>query len=425
MRSDKLQEALIEALLANETTKLIEGKIVITADPQIDNQSSIDITNERGILFGWFNDEDIVCYNTGYRNINDLEKAVKNKEYMINEFEDDEDWDVMSGDEWWDYIVKTITNSYVDNDSYMSMFLLDANNYKILYSGRQKPIINKVDEKKNKKLTAKVLPAKGYRYDSCIKLGKFYLYFTYISELSKPNPNPDIVRQNILDNSYFTNYQETNSYAIKDIAEYYDESSEDISDLITPKLVDNCIKEVNRYFSTTNSILKELGFKHTADEFTEYQLEEIGELRDSGLSENKIRLFDDPNISSGVIRALGSRLAHKDFTIQDAKKIIAIGDSNIMSDVISIVYYDKVPFDAALRFTTPEWKDKRELIYSYLKYVPYTKCAQYLQSPDQYNKEHLKYILHGLYLKFDVSSIADPNLSIEEVENIFHTFYKN
>lgn len=425
MRSDKLQEALIEALLANKTIKLIEGKIVITADPQIDNQSSIDITNERGILFGWFNDEDLVCYNTGYRSINDLEKAVKNKEYMINEFEDDKDWDVMSGDEWWDYIVKTITDSDADNDSYMSMFLLDANNYKILYSGKQEPIINKVDENKNKKLSAKLIPAKGYRYDSCIKLGKFYLYFTYISELSKPNPNPDIVRQDILDNLYFTNYQETDSYAIKDIAEYYDKSSEDIADLITPKLVDNCIKEVDRYFATANSSLKELGFKHTADEFTEYQLEKIGALRDKGLSAEQICIFDDPNIGSTMIGYLGSSLIYKELTSDEVRKIVAIDDEKVMRNVYDAIEHEEIPVDVALKYSTAEWRDKSDIIYKYFRYVPYTKSAPYLQSPDQYSKEHLDYILHGLMLKFDIKSITDPTLPIEEVKKIFYSFYEN
>lgn len=60
---------------------------------------------------------------------------------MIEEFIDDEDWDELSGDECWQYIINTIENSYVDNDSYWSVFLINTNNYKILYCGSEEPEI--------------------------------------------------------------------------------------------------------------------------------------------------------------------------------------------------------------------------------------------------------------------------------------------
>lgn len=108
----------------------------------MDRMDPIDISKEKGILFGWFNDEEIMCYSTGYNSIKDLEKAVKDKQYMIEEFIDDEDWEELSGDECWQYIINTIEDSYVDNDSYWSMFLIDANNnYKILYCGSEEPEI--------------------------------------------------------------------------------------------------------------------------------------------------------------------------------------------------------------------------------------------------------------------------------------------
>lgn len=111
----------------------------------VDRMDPVDITNEKGILFGWFDDEEIMCYSTGFNTINDLEKAVKNKQYMIEEFIDDEDWEELSGDECWEYIINTIEDSYVDNDSYWSMFLIDANNnYKILYCGSEEPEVKYV-----------------------------------------------------------------------------------------------------------------------------------------------------------------------------------------------------------------------------------------------------------------------------------------
>lgn len=110
-----------------------------------------NITNEKGILFGYFNDEEISAYSTGFNSIQDMEKAVKNKEYMIDSFEGDRDFENMSGDEWWNYIIDTINDSYVDGDSYWSMFLIDTNNgYKILYCGSEEPIIEIVDLSKQK-----------------------------------------------------------------------------------------------------------------------------------------------------------------------------------------------------------------------------------------------------------------------------------
>lgn len=110
-----------------------------------------NITNEKGILFGYFNDEEISAYSTGFNSIQDMEKAVKNKEYMIDSFQGDKDFENMTGEEWWNYIIKTINDSYVDGDSYWSMFLIDANKgYKILYCGSEEPNVEIVDLSKQK-----------------------------------------------------------------------------------------------------------------------------------------------------------------------------------------------------------------------------------------------------------------------------------
>lgn len=151
---DEVQQKFIEAINAyvekinNKNNKRKKDKrdnaILLYPDYEyIDRMDPVDITNEKGILFGWFNDEEIDCYSTGYNTIKDLEKAIKSKQYMIEEFIDDEDWDELSGDECWEYVINTIEDSYVDNDSYWSMFLIDANNnYKILYCGSEEPVIN-------------------------------------------------------------------------------------------------------------------------------------------------------------------------------------------------------------------------------------------------------------------------------------------
>ena len=151
--SEYLQEMTIKKLL--ESKKLQEAAarkvLLYPSSDYADRMDPDDITNEKGILFGWFNDEEVMAYSTGFNSIQDMEKAVKNKEYMIDSFEDDEDFDNMSGEEWWNYIIETIEDSYVDGDSYWSMFLIDANNnYKILYCGSEEPDIEIIDNTKSK-----------------------------------------------------------------------------------------------------------------------------------------------------------------------------------------------------------------------------------------------------------------------------------
>lgn len=146
-----LQNKTIEMLIENEKlTEASNKKVLLYPSSEYsDRMDPVNIANEKGILFGWFNDEDIMCYSTGYNTIQDLEKAIKNKEYMIDSFQDDEDFDNMTGEECWNYVVKTIEDSYVDNDSYWSMFLIDANNgYKILYCGSEEPNIEEVKQRR-------------------------------------------------------------------------------------------------------------------------------------------------------------------------------------------------------------------------------------------------------------------------------------
>ena len=150
--SEYLQEMTIKKLLENKKLQEASAKKVLLypSSDYDDRMDPEDITNEKGILFGWFNDEEVMAYSTGFNSIQDMEKAVKNKEYMIDSFEDDEDFDNMSGEEWWDYIIETIEDSYVDGDSYGSMFLMDANNnYKILYCGAEEPDIEIIDNTKS------------------------------------------------------------------------------------------------------------------------------------------------------------------------------------------------------------------------------------------------------------------------------------
>ena len=153
-----LQDIIIQKLIENsrleEATK---NKILLYPSDEYRNRMDPeDITNLKGILFGGFNDEEIWCSETGFSNINEMEKAVKNKEYMIDIFENDEDFGVMEGTEWWKYIINTIKESYVDNDSYWSMFLLDSNGYKILYCGSEKPVIEDYKSQSSRiKLTIK------------------------------------------------------------------------------------------------------------------------------------------------------------------------------------------------------------------------------------------------------------------------------
>lgn len=150
-KKDKLEETTILALqgkLTENVTKLKESKkskvLIYPSSEYSDDDEDlfVDITNEKGILFGYFNDEDIDCYSTGYNNIQDLEKAIKNKEYMLPSFEDEEDFDEYTGEECWEYVVDTIEESGVDGDSGVSYFLIDTNNnYEILYCGIDSPDI--------------------------------------------------------------------------------------------------------------------------------------------------------------------------------------------------------------------------------------------------------------------------------------------
>lgn len=169
-----LQDKTIELLLENKKLQEASSKKVLLypSSDYTDRMSPVNITNERGILFGWFNDEEIMAYSTGFNSIQDMEKAVKAKKYMIDSFADDEDFDTMSGEEWWNYIIKTINDSYVDGDSYWSMFLIDANhNYKILYCGAEKPDIEVVDNTKSK-----MILKMGKSYDKDLP---DYPYFKY------------------------------------------------------------------------------------------------------------------------------------------------------------------------------------------------------------------------------------------------------
>ena len=140
--SEYLQEITMKKILENKKLQEASAKKVLLypSSDYDDEMDPVDITDEKGILFGWFNDEEVMAYSTGFNSIQDMEKAVKNKEYMIDDFQDDEDFDNMTGEEWWNYIIETIEDSYVDGDSYGSMFLIDANNnYKILYCGSEEP----------------------------------------------------------------------------------------------------------------------------------------------------------------------------------------------------------------------------------------------------------------------------------------------
>lgn len=175
--SEYLQEITIKKLLENKKLQEAVARKVLLypSSDYADRMDPVDITDEKGILFGWFNDEEVMAYSTGFNSIQDMEKAVKNKEYMIDSFEDDEDFDNMSGEEWWNYIIKTIEDSYVDGDSYWSMFLIDANNnYKILYCGSEEPNIEIIDNTKSK-MTLKM----GKPYDKNLPNYPYFKYGKY------------------------------------------------------------------------------------------------------------------------------------------------------------------------------------------------------------------------------------------------------
>ena len=183
-----LQDITIKLLLESEKLQEASTKKVLLypSDEYSDRMDPENITNEKGILFGWFNDEEIMADSTGFNSIQNMEKAVKDKKYMIDSFIDDEDFDNMSGEEWWNYIIETINDSYVDGDSYWSMFLIDANhNYKILYCGSEEPDIEIVNTTKSKmilkmgKTSDNELP--DYPY---FKYGKYELTNAFNSEKS-------------------------------------------------------------------------------------------------------------------------------------------------------------------------------------------------------------------------------------------------
>lgn len=225
-KKERLQEATILALQGKLQEVSTGKKILLYPDFKYqDRMDPEDITNQRGILFGYFNDEEIGCYETGFNSIQEMEKAVKNKEYMIDDFKDDEDFDSMSGDEWWDYIITTIEESYVDNDSYWSMFLINANqNYKILYCGNEEPVIeNYKSQSIGNKLTIKTTKDGAPFF----KFGSYKIYPVMVDN--------QIDMKNL---EYWTvDDSNGNDYDMLEFEEKYD--IENFRDLVTPDLQNN------------------------------------------------------------------------------------------------------------------------------------------------------------------------------------------
>lgn len=228
--SEKLQEATIKKLL-----EVVNNKVLLyPSNEYYDRMDPEDITNEKGILFGWFNDEEIMAYSTGFNSIQDMEKAVKNKKYMIDSFVDDEDFDNMSGEEWWNYIVETIENSYVDGDSYWSMFLLDTNqNYKILYCGDEEPEVEVIKPTKNTN-TLTFIIANNDRY---------FIDGTPLLQLGKYKMGPNITKDGHIDTSDIEDWAfiaGQTEYDIQDLPKNI--TAETIKSMITPEIEQKYVK---------------------------------------------------------------------------------------------------------------------------------------------------------------------------------------
>ena len=179
-----------------------------------------------GILYGGFNDEELFCYETGYSTIKDLEKAIKSKKYMIDDFadsfEEDDELINLDGEGRWKWLINYIEDSSVDGDSTDSLFLIDSNGYKILYCGSDSPSIEKVSTKKSKMILKTYQPNDDGPVIPYFKYGKYELNCS-------PSENNIEVSSSYFDKIFYDEFWDE-SYTLEEIE---DKLNVDLLSLIT------------------------------------------------------------------------------------------------------------------------------------------------------------------------------------------------
>ena len=240
-------KTLLEAM--HNLKEAASNKILLQAYYRDKDIDPVDITDMHGILYGGFNDEDLFCYETGYSSIKELEKAIKSKKYMIDDFvdsfEEDDELINLDGERRWKWLINYIEDSSVDGDSADSLFLIDSNGYKILYCGSDSPSIEKVS-------TSKKISLRTTKNSDIIwpyfKIGKYDLFSRFEQD---ENFEPTIEYFDRMFYDYEYGFEDENYEPLEEMEENLDIN---VLEMITDKQKEKYFDLLNKAIEQSNEI---------------------------------------------------------------------------------------------------------------------------------------------------------------------------